>query len=172
MPDARLCLSLIKMARPAARILPGMMVALAVAVAVALLVLGGDVSAAASARTRSREEMLQDLARKRAHARQPRHAAPDLPALRQQARSVLDSHAADVADRVAGAVGSFNRRTMAVHERVGATAALRENTRESVQQRAERLNATQLGPSAAAEAPPDVAQVLGRELLQLLAPPT
>ena len=116
--------------------------------------------------SRSKEEILRDLARKRASDRQPRLVGPDLPALRQQALGVLDSHAAVMADRVAGALGSFNRRATVVHERVSATAALRENTRESVKERAGALNTTrQVGASPARH--PSLQQVLGRELLQI-----
>lgn len=129
---------------------------------IVLIFLALDVSAA----SRSKEEMLQDLARNRASARQSRLTAPmDLPALRQQARGVLDNHVAVVADRVAGAVGSFNRRTMAIHERVGATAALRESTRESVRERSEQLNATRRAASPAGH--PSIQHVLGRELLEI-----
>jgi|EP01043_Picozoa_sp_COSAG02_P046632 hypothetical protein len=118
----------------------------------------------ATAASRGKEEMLRDLARKRASARQPRLVAPDLPALRQQALGVLDNHATVMADRVAGALGSFNRRTIAVHERVGATAALRENTRESVKERIGALNATH---QASPAGHPSMQHVLGRELLQM-----
>jgi hypothetical protein len=88
--------------------------------------------------SRSKEEMLQDLARRRASATQPRLIAP---------------------------LGSFNRRTMAVHERVGATAALRENTRENVKQRTDALNTTRRAASPAGH--PSMQDVLGRELLQI-----
>ena len=139
--------------------------------------------AAAAAPPRSKAEMLQSLARKLTSARQPRHAAPDLPALRQQALGVLDAHAADVAERIAEKKGSFSRRTVAVHERVGATSALRESTRESVQQRnearfsadearlpagAEPLNSTRHAPRGSARRPAlDPVEILGRELLQV-----
>ena len=72
---------------------------------------------------------------------------------------------ATVADRVEGALGSFNRRTMAVHERVGATAALRENTRENVRERADALNTTRRASPPAQH--PSMQHVLGRELLQI-----
>lgn len=118
-----------------------------------------------TAASRSKEEMLQDLARRRASATQPRLIAPDLLAMRQQALGILDNHATAVAGRVAGALGSFNRRTMAVHERVGATAALRENTRENVKQRTDALNTTRRAASPAGH--PSMQHVLGRELLQI-----
>ncbi len=122
-----------------------------------------------SAASRSKEEMLRDLVRKRTSARQPRLVAPDLPALRQQALGVLDNHATVMADRVAGALGSFNRRAMVVHERVSATAALRENTRESVKERAGALNTTRQGRQGGASPArhASVQHVLGRELLQI-----
>ena len=85
-----------------------------------------------------------------------------------------------MADSVAGAVDTFHRRAAAVHERVGATSALRESTRASVAARGEGLlagrppNATHQGSAAngtaaaaaRAEPPRTLRAQAGRELLE------
>ena len=85
-----------------------------------LLLLAAEPGAApADAELRSR--LRESLARKRASARLPRHAAHDFAALQEGAQTALGGRVAAVADSVAGAVDTFHRRAAAVHERVGAT---------------------------------------------------
>ena len=150
-----------------------------------LLMLLAAEPGAAPADAELRSRLRESLARKRASARLPRHAAHDFAALQEGAQTALGGRVAAVADSVAGAVDTFHRRAAAVHERVGATSALRESTRDSVAARGEGLlagrppNAThQLqgsaanGTAAAAAAaaaraePPRTLRQAGRELLE------
>ena len=144
-----------------------------------LLLLAAEPGAApADAELRSR--LRESLARKRASARLPRHAAHDFAALQEGAQTALGGRVAAVADSVAGAVDTFHRRAAAVHERVGVTSALRESTRDSVAARGEGLlagrppNATHQGSAAngtaaaaaRAEPPRTLRAQAGRELLE------
>ena len=145
-----------------------------------LLLLAAEPGAApADAELRSR--LRESLARKRASARLPRHAAHDFAALQEGAQTALGGRVAAVADSVAGAVDTFHRRAAAVHERVGVTSALRESTRDSVAARGEGLlagrppnathqgsaaNGTAAAAAARAEPPRTLRAQAGRELLE------